>query len=69
MRHEGSYGRFGLGIIKENNELEVVRQILYVRFFQPLMIFEATVLDDRSVVQVGHILGSYHPLEGPALTV
>ena len=67
MRHEGSYWRFGLGIIKENNELQVVRQVLYVRLFQPLVIFKATILDYPSVFQIGHILGGYHLLEGPPL--
>lgn len=67
MRHEGSYCCFGLRIIKENSKFQVVWQVLEVGFFQPLMIFEATILDDPSAVQIGHILIGYDPLERPAL--
>lgn len=66
MRHECSYWCLGLRIIEENNEFQVVRQILQVCFFQPLMILEATILDDPSVVQIGQILSGYDPLERPA---
>ena len=67
MRHEGSYWCFGLRIIKENNKFQVVRQILQVGLFQPLMIFEATILDDPPVFKIGHIFSGYDPLERPAL--
>ena len=66
MRHKCSYRCLGLRIIEENNEFQVVRQILQVCFFQPLMIFEATILDDLLVVQIGQILSGQDPLERPA---
>lgn len=69
MRHEGSYWCLGLRIIEENNEFQVVRQILQVRFFQPLMIFEATILDNPSAVKIGHILSGYDPPERLVSTV
>ena len=58
MRHKSSYWYLGLRVIEENNEFQVVRQIFQVRFFQPLMIFEATILNDPLVIQIGQILSS-----------
>jgi hypothetical protein len=67
IRHEGSEGLSVVRIIKVNEEFEVVRQIFQVCFFEPLMVFVATVFDDTSDVRIGNILRCYHPTKEVAL--